>query len=497
MSQPCEGGPGRPDSPGARLILAEALWGWRPHSGQREWLLDVSRVKVAACGRRWGKTESESVDAASYAITHPGSQQMIVAPTYDQARLIANGVERLLLGSTATRRSTEVRKTPYPSISVFGSRISARSADDDGRSLRGHRADRVIVDEAAFVRDAVISDVVQPMLADTDGQLIMISTPFGRNHFWRAWAAGQEPGGRVRSFRFPSSANPFISQAYIESQRLEVPDRSFRAEYLAEFIDDASRVFARSDIEACAALGRQDAPAAPPRLVAGIDWARYTDYTVIIALDLARRPWRLAALDRYQCRSWESSIERAAEFLRNWKIAAALPDSTGVGDPLNEQLRMRLERPREAWCEVGDFVFGVLSKAALVDNLVMRIAHRDIALAPVPGLEGLVREMEEFEYELRTGGGVSYGAPSGAHDDCVMALALAAWQGRSAPEGRIRVSSGLASHPVIPDSIRDPLRMDAESSSARRGSGLLTDEEGSRIAFKGSGAAEAFAARRG
>jgi len=427
----------------ARLLLARAIWDWRPHAGQRQWLLDTSRVKVAACGRRWGKTESEAVDAATWAIVHPGSEQMIVAPTYDQARLIANGVERLLLGSPLLRRRTEVRKTPYPLISIFGSRISARSADDDGRALRGHRADRVIVDEAAFVRDAVISDVVQPMLADSDGQLIMISTPFGRNHFWRAWAAGQGGGARVRSFQFPSSGNPHISREYIESQRLEIPERSFRAEYLAEFVDDASRVFKASEIEDCTALGRQARAPVPPRIVAGIDWARYTDFTVCAALDIARRPWRLAAMDRFQGLSWEASIERAAEFLRKWQAVAALPDSTGIGDPLNEQLRARIDSFRDFRCEVGDYSFTASSKAALIDNLVMRMAHRDVALAPADGLAELTGEMEAFEYALRPGGGVSYGAPPGLHDDCVIALALAAWQAKAAPECGIRVSSGL------------------------------------------------------
>ncbi len=37
----------------------------------------------------------------------------------------------------------------------------------------------------------------------------------------------------------------------------------------------------------------------------------------------------------------------------------------------------------------------------------------------------LTAEMKRFEYEIGPSGGVSYGAPSGYHDDCVMALALA------------------------------------------------------------------------
>ena len=45
----------------------------------------------------------------------------------------------------------------------------------------------------------------------------------------------------------------------------------------------------------------------------------------------------------------------------------------------------------------------------------------------------LTAEMKRFEYQLGAYGQVSYGAPSGYHDDCVMALALAVF-GAARPE---------------------------------------------------------------
>jgi len=41
--------------------------------------------------------------------------------------------------------------------------------------------------------------------------------------------------------------------------------------------------------------------------------------------------------------------------------------------------------------------------------------------------EVLTAEMRRYEYEIGPTGQVSYAAPSGYHDDCVMALALAVW----------------------------------------------------------------------
>jgi hypothetical protein len=37
----------------------------------------------------------------------------------------------------------------------------------------------------------------------------------------------------------------------------------------------------------------------------------------------------------------------------------------------------------------------------------------------------LTAEMRRFEYQISPSGGITYGAPGGYHDDCVMALALA------------------------------------------------------------------------
>ena len=39
----------------------------------------------------------------------------------------------------------------------------------------------------------------------------------------------------------------------------------------------------------------------------------------------------------------------------------------------------------------------------------------------------LTAEMKRYEYEIGPTGQISYAAPSGYHDDCVMALALGVW----------------------------------------------------------------------
>jgi hypothetical protein len=44
-------------------------------------------------------------------------------------------------------------------------------------------------------------------------------------------------------WRFPSSTNPILPAVEIEAAKLQLPDRVFRQEMLAEFMDDAGGVF--------------------------------------------------------------------------------------------------------------------------------------------------------------------------------------------------------------------------------------------------------------
>lgn len=418
-----------------RIRIARFLWGWKPHETQRQWLLCDARAKVASCGRRWGKTEAAAIDATTFAITRPGSVQMIVSPTYDQSRLIFDTVERLAMASRVTRCIAKVTRTPYPRITIGGSVIMARTADEDGRNLRGHSADRVIVDEAAYVRDSVVTEVIAPMLADRNGRLVMISTPFGKNHFYRAFQRGREQAtgnrqqkGQCAAFSFPSWANPHISREYIEAQREEISPRQFSVEYEAQFIDDSSCVFPWEDIEAAVVESPKSDEAVEQCVVAGIDWARYSDYTVVIAVAVGESGCRVVGIDRFNKMGWDSQISRVTEFLRAHRVTAALADSTSIGDPLLEQLRARLWESGVD-IAVDGYGFTNASKRDLIEHLALKFAHRSIA---IPRDEQLLRELQYFEYELTQSGNVRMNGRSGIHDDLVIALALACWQSRTA-----------------------------------------------------------------
>jgi len=65
------------------------------------------------------------------------------------------------------------------------------------------------------------------------------------------------------------------------------------------------------------------------------------------------------------------------------------------------------------------------TKQAAIQTLQAAFEHSQIKILPDPVLIG---ELQAFEGERTPSGSWKYGAPSGLHDDCVLALAIA-WQG--------------------------------------------------------------------
>lgn len=65
-----------------------------------------------------------------------------------------------------------------------------------------------------------------------------------------------------------------------------------------------------------------------------------------------------------------------------------------------------------------------------IDNLSIMFEKRELVLPRADLCPELIDEAEAFEFSITDSGNVRTGSPSGLHDDCVIGLALAAWQVR-------------------------------------------------------------------
>jgi predicted phage terminase large subunit-like protein len=97
----------------------------------------------------------------------------------------------------------------------------------------------VLIDEAAQVSDELYY-AVRPMFATSGGQLILLSTPRGKQGiFWHAW--DQEPDWK--RVKVTADECPRISKKYLDQERRALPSAWFAQEYCCEFVQDEDSIF--------------------------------------------------------------------------------------------------------------------------------------------------------------------------------------------------------------------------------------------------------------
>ena len=368
-------------------------------------------------GRRWGKTVLGG--ALSLATASAGGRVAWVVPYYRNGRPLWRWVEQTVVAANAGR---SIRTNRSERIVEFanGGFLGIYSMDNEG-SIRGESFHLVILDEAAMIAETAWTDAIQPTMADFGADAVLISTPKGRNWFWQEWTRGQDSQPReVVSFTAPSSANPnpLIQRAAIAA-RERVPERTYRQEWLAEFIADGGGVFRR--VAEAATAEPQERAVAGRHYVWGVDWGKHSDFTAIVVLDQAGV---MVALDRFNQIDYTLQLGRLDALRRRFPPALVVAECNSMGEPLVEQLQ------RAGW-PVEPFTTTNASKAAIIDGLSLAFEQAAIRILPDPVL---VAELQAYEAERLPSGLLRYGAPEGLHDDTVMALALA-WAAIGPPSG--------------------------------------------------------------
>ena len=365
----------------------------KTHKAQQKVLNESKRFNVLDCGRRWGKSMlSVRLLAKTAFYKDPAGY---FAPTYKLLEGTFNEVYKSLEPMVTKKHENQFIQLVNGGIVEFWSLENPLA----GRSRKYKLA---IVDEAAFNRNLWQSwtEAIRPSLTDLKGSAWFMSTPKGKNDFYKLWMRGQTGEPDWMSWQMPTITNPFIDAGEIEAARRDLPELAFKQEYLAEFNDNVANPFGINFINACIGEMSYNAP-----VVFGIDLAKSFDWTVIIGLDMFGN---VCHFDRFQ-RPWNET----KEIIRRLPRSAIKIDSTGVGDPITEDI----QRERG---DVHSFKYTSTSKQQLMEGLAAAIHQRKIIFPRGT----ITAELESFEY-LMTGTGVKYSAPPGLHDDCVNALALA------------------------------------------------------------------------
>lgn len=341
------------------------------------------------------------------------------APTFRQCGIGWSELYQAAGGIAAFNKSSmEVAVPPKLGVITF---VSLDNPDN----ARGKTASLVIVDEGGFVQDLAWYEVLRPMLSDTNGAALIMGTPKGRNWLYREFVAARDApdaaswqiptlGVEIRDGRLIRKPhpleNPDFKFAEAEAMFRSMPERTFRQEFLAEFIEDAGLVF--RNVRAVSTV-KPGQPQAGHAYTMGVDWARSYDWTVLSVFDATTR--QQVALDRFNRIDYQFQLARLRVLYDVWQPGQIIAETNAMGAPLIEQMQ------RDG-LPVTAFTTTAQTKAQIIEALALAIEKGEIAL--LDDAEQIA-ELEAFDMERLPSGSFRYGAPQGMHDDMVMALALA------------------------------------------------------------------------
>jgi len=379
---------------------------YKPHDGQLLFHNSEARWRILNCGRRWGKTECAIAEGLKLSFKKPEQRGWIVAPTYP----LSQEDWRTLLKITPIKLVRgEPLKAERKFVFINGSEIELKSADNEG-GLRGAGLDFCILDEASRIKEDSWN-ALRPSLSDKQGKGIFISTPKGKNWFYRLYLKGKDELDKYESWHFPANTNPYFpEEEWIEAKE-SYPSDWFSQEYEANFLEDVAAVF--RDVEG-KIKGEFEEPTAGKKYYGGVDVAKYQDFTVIIILDQYKH---LCYFERFNRLNWDIQKIKIANVFKKYN-AIGFIDSTGVGDPIYEDLSNQMPY------QIYSFKFTNESKMNLITSLQVAFEQGQVSFPRIPVM---IDELQAFEYEMLTSGKFRYSAPEGYHDDCVISLGLANW----------------------------------------------------------------------
>jgi hypothetical protein len=203
---------------------------------------DHKRILFNCC-RQWGKSTIASAKVLHRAVFRPNQMILVISRSMRQSGELFRKilVHRRLLDWLPE----DLEETKTAIVLHNHSRIVSLPGTEE--TVVGFSAvDLCVEDEASRVADDLYF-AVRPMLAVSNGALMLMSTPRGkRGHFWREWTEGE--GWDKYEIKAADCAR--ISAAFLAGERASMLPRWYRQEYECSFEELEDAVFEGDSVDA-------------------------------------------------------------------------------------------------------------------------------------------------------------------------------------------------------------------------------------------------------
>lgn len=371
---------------------------------QHKAIWDAARYTLIEATTKAGKTVGCLVWILTKAWNGKDGQNFWwIAPVTPQAKIAYRRLKRMLKQYDESQTTWDPNETELKITLANGACIWFKGSDNPD-NLYGEDVYAAVIDEASRCKEESWH-AVRSTLTATKAPVKIIGNVRGRKN-WAYRLARKAQSGEPNMAYHKLTAWDAVEGGILEASEIEdarriLPLAVFNQLYLAEPSDDGGNPFGIDAIQKCIAPMSMERP-----VMFGVDLAKSRDWTVVIGLDKNGYVCRL--------RRWQGDwAVNKREILQMVGRVPTLVDSTGVGDPIVEEMH-------KTRANIKGFKFTTNSKQQIMEGLAASIQMESVHFP-----EGwLSEELESFEYTF-TAKNTLFAAPEGATDDGVCALALA------------------------------------------------------------------------
>jgi len=330
-----------------------------------------------------------------------------------------------------------------------GSKIMAASTS--ASAVRGMSFNIIFLDEFAFVpnhiADDFFSSVYPTISSGNKTKVIIISTPYGMNHFYKLWVDAQNERNNYIWTEVHWSEVPGRDAKWKEETIKNTSERQFTQEFECNFLGSVDTLISASKLRSLVfdtpiksnkGLDIYEEPNKKAEYIITADVSRGIggDYSAFIVFDITTVPYKIVA--KYRNNEIKPMLfpNIINDVARAYNNAYVLCEVNDVGDQVASILNYDLEYPNVLMCSMrgraGQIVGQGFSGTKTQLGLKMSITVKKVGCANLKQMiedDKLLFRDYEIISELTTfiQKKQSFEADEGFHDDLVMCLVIFAW----------------------------------------------------------------------
>lgn len=368
--------------------------------------------------RQRGKSFTLKIIALMAAMNNRNYKVFIVTPSFALAgkayKELAKTTKQIPYLVSSANAST------YTLEFTNGSMICLKSVEQ-GDNLRGFTANLVIIDEAAFCNVEVIESCVLPWTNTTSGDVILFSTPRFKSDndlFYKYWVKGlnMEKKGYYSVDWKKYDTSPLLPAEKLEQYKESLPWKIYQNEILGEFLDLEGGVFGDFSKVVNDSFNVND-----KEYYFGIDWGTGSgeDYT---AISIFNSLGQMVKIHYFNDKNTIDSINEIVRLIKEYKPRTVTVEYNSIGKPNFDLLQASLNKSGIRM-NIQKFNTTNDSKRRIIEGMALAVEQGAIQI--LNDVE-LTTEMVVYETQKTASGkNITYNAPSGYHDDCIIATAIA------------------------------------------------------------------------